>query len=168
MQKFKRNDLVIIDEDLGPSMLHFQGGCEAIVIGSYADQYGGDDTKSYTLYLEGSGEVSWYKEHQLTLIKENQEKLLELWQEEEKQEREQKADIDWIFINGKDVLNHSHGASIKTLAKHLGITNLWGSRGEGFVYVQNAALVLKIAEPYLQTNDKAGWLKFSKNLQENA
>ena len=166
MQKFKRYDLVKIAEDLGPSMSHFQSGCEAIVIGSYADEYGGNDTENYTLHIKGRGEVSWYWEWQLTLIKRNQREILELWENEEKKEEEQKADIDWIFNNGKSVLKRPHGASIKTLAAHLGIVNLWGSHGEGYVFLENATLIMFLAAKYLETGDKDGWLNACAKLQQ--
>ena len=52
MQKFKKGDMVRVAKDLGPYMSHFTGDCEAIVMGSYADLFGGDDRKSYKLYLK--------------------------------------------------------------------------------------------------------------------
>lgn len=43
-QQFKRGDVVRIAEDLGQSMSHFGGkGETAVVMGSYRDQYGGND-----------------------------------------------------------------------------------------------------------------------------
>lgn len=73
-QKFFRGDLVRIADDLGPSMSHFESGVDAVVIASYAEQYGGNasgETK-FTLYiLPNIGEVSWYNEEQLTLISED-------------------------------------------------------------------------------------------------
>ncbi len=82
-QKFKKGDLVRIAKNLGQSMSHFRSDCEAIVIGSYADR----DTcqsavdpnhfKEYTLFIEGVGTSSWYKEDQLTLIKSGEHDLLE-------------------------------------------------------------------------------------------
>ncbi|MDE2105409.1 MAG: hypothetical protein KGL39_49740, partial [Patescibacteria group bacterium] len=67
-QKFHKGDHVRIAKDLGQSMSHFQADCEAIVIGSYNDQYGGGNTRDYTLHLKGGGQVSWYYENQLTMI----------------------------------------------------------------------------------------------------
>lgn len=81
-QKFKRGDYVMIADDLGPMKSHFESGCEAIVIGSYADQYAGDDTKSYTLYLRNSGKSSWYGEHELTLIEKNRLDILDQWEKD--------------------------------------------------------------------------------------
>lgn len=77
IQKFQRGDRVRIAKDLGPDMAHFTSGVEATVVGSYRDEYPQfsdpddeeDGTSSYTLRLPKEGEVSWYEEHQLTLIK---------------------------------------------------------------------------------------------------
>lgn len=74
-QKFFKGDLVKIDDDLGHSMAHFPKRCEAVVIGTYAEQYGGgrDNNKKYTLHIlkPNHGESSWYREDQLTLIESN-------------------------------------------------------------------------------------------------
>ncbi len=70
-QKFQTGDVVFIAKDLGPSMVHFESGQEATVVSSYYDQYGGDpvdDGKDYTLKLADGSHVSWYLEHQLTLV----------------------------------------------------------------------------------------------------
>ena len=42
-QKFSTGDHVKVAKDLGSTMRHFQNDCEAIIIGSYADRFGGDD-----------------------------------------------------------------------------------------------------------------------------
>lgn len=162
MQKYKKGDLVHVAKDLGPCMSHFTNDVDAVVIGSYKDQYGGSDTKSYTLNLKGSGETSWYEEHQLTLIEHNRLDILKKWKEEEKAEEKQKSNLDWIFKNGKSVLKSAHGATVSALAKCLGCSNLWGSHGEGFAYYQNAMAVLTMAEPFLKKSDKSGWIAFSK------
>ena len=77
-QKFFRGDLVQIADDLGRSMRHFEKGCQAIVIGSYAelcsDKESVDDLCLYILPAEG--EISWYHSHHLTLIEPNRYDLL--------------------------------------------------------------------------------------------
>ena len=67
-QKFHAGDLVHIAKDLGPSMSHFDADLDAVVLGSYADEYGGANTEDYGLYVKGVGPVAWYHEHQLTLL----------------------------------------------------------------------------------------------------
>jgi hypothetical protein len=164
MQKFHKGDLVHVAENLGHCMGHFPADCEAIVIGSYAEKYGGNDHNSYTLHLKGSGECSWYFGEQLTLIENGRLDKLQIWEEEAESERKQKSDLDWIFANGQAVAEHPHGSSIKALASCFGLTNLWGRRGEGVTYYSNAVFTLEIAKPYLKTGDKAGWLAYCKLL----
>jgi len=164
-QKFSKGDWVRVADDLGPSMRHFTAGCEAIVIGSYADQYGGDDITSYTLHLKGSGRCSWYHEHQLTLIEAGRADKLARWEEAIEAERRQKGDLDWIFSHGPEVSEKPHGASIQALANCFGLTDLWGPNGEGITYYTNAQGTLALAEPFLRTNDKAGWLSHCESLR---
>lgn len=159
-QKFHRGDLVHVAKDLGPSMSHFTSDVDAIVIGSYHDQYGGGNIRDYTLHLKGDGQCSWYSEHQLELLEHGRTDLLEQWKAEEEAEEKQKADLDWIFAHGPDVLKSAHGASIAALAQGVWITNLWGSHGEGLAYYENAMRVLSIAAPFLEAKDKNGWLAF--------
>lgn len=160
MQKFNKGDWVHVAKDLGAGMSHFRADCDAIVIGSYADQFGGDedDKGSYTLFIKGQGRVSWYKEWQLVLIEANRIDKLEEWDAEEKAEIKQKSDLDWIFDNGADVIKNPHGASLQALASCFGLTNLWGSQGEGITYYANAEATLNFASPFLEYGDKAGWL----------
>lgn len=161
-QKFHKGDLVHVAKDLGSSMRHFTADIDAIVIGSYRDQYGGTERneKDYTLHLANHGQVSWYHEHQLELIEANRLDLLEQWEKEKAEEIALKSGTDWIFEHGPEVLENPHGASIEALGKDLGIDNLWGSRGEGYTYVINAAKVMAVAAPFLESKDKEGWLKF--------
>lgn len=164
MQKYQRGDWVSVAKDLGLLMSHFQADCEAIVIGSYADQYGGSNTDSYTIHIKGGGKCSWYKEDQLTLIESGRLDKLQLWEDEVEAERKQKSDLDWIFSHGQEVLENPHGASIQALANCFGLTNLWGSQGEGYVYYENARRTLMMASPYLQLGDKNGWLAHCEKL----
>lgn len=101
MQKYSKGDHVKIVKDLGQEMSHFTSDCEAIVMYSYKDEYGGNDNETYNLYIKEEGEVSWYYEHQLILIKKRQFALLSKWKKERKNESDLKKNIDWIFRNGK-------------------------------------------------------------------
>lgn len=168
MQKFNKGDWVRVAKDLGPSMSHFTSDCEAIVIGSYADQYGGSDQNSYTLHLKGRGECSWYCGNQLTLIESRRMDKLKDWQDEEEAERKQKSDLDWIFSNGTAVAENPNGASIEALAACFGLTNMCGRSGEGITYYTNAKFTLELAIPYLKAGDRAGWLTLCESLKANA
>lgn len=165
MQKFKNGDYVRVVKDLGRCMSHFTADCDAIVIHSYKDKYGGNDRQAneYCIHIKGQGETSWYSEEQLTLIEKNRIDLLKIWKKEEKEEKRLHSDLDWIFANGKSVLHSASGATIKTLADCVGVGNLWGPHGEGFVYYQNAMAILHLAKPFLESNDKAGWIAFAEN-----
>lgn len=69
LQKFQRGDRVRIAKDLGPHMRHFPANCEATVLYSYKDWYGGDDIDSFALQGD-TWRCSWYYSDQLTLIEE--------------------------------------------------------------------------------------------------
>ena len=168
MKKFNKGDLVHVAKDLGPSMRHFTADIDAIVIGSYNDLYGGGCTRDYSLHLKGHGKVSWYHENQLELLERNRGDLLATWEAEQEAERKQKADLDWIFENGPEVLSSAHGASIEALGKCVGMTNLWGSHGEGFIYMQNAFAILSVAAPFLESRNKAGWLELCQSAQRRS
>lgn len=163
MQKYNKGDYVKVSKNLGSSMSHFTSDCEAIVIGSYHDQFGGSGGyKSYTLHLKDEGECSWYNEHQLTLIKAGAFDLLQEWKDKKEADRKIKSDMDWIFKNGADVIAHGYSASIISLAECLGFTadSLWGKNGEGINYYTNCMGVLAVAAPFLTANDKDGYLNF--------
>ena len=162
MQKFHRGDWVKIADDLGSTMRHFKAGCEAIVIGSYKDQYGGNDSESYTLHIRDSGKVSWYYGSQLTLIESARHDLLAEWERELNEKNKQESDLDWIFANGTQVLKSCSGSTVAALAQQLGVTNMWGAHGEGLAYHENARRVLYLAAPFLKTGDKAGFLEFAQ------
>ena len=65
-QKFMPGTRVRIAHDLGRSMGHFPSGKTGTVNYTYAHAYGGTNTLSYSIDVDGVGDVSWYYEHQLT------------------------------------------------------------------------------------------------------
>jgi hypothetical protein len=168
-QKFQRGDLVQVADDLGEMMSHFTSGCRAIVMGSYDDQYGGGNTDSYTLHLEGRSQSSWYYEHQLTLIESNQLALLDQWKKDKTEQEKIERNLDWIFANGKDVMQRASGSTVGAIAECLGLTSgdLWGSKGEGYVYYIRSRQVMFLAMPFLENNDKVGWLNFCASFEVN-
>ena len=102
-QKFHKGDLVRVAKDLGPTMGHFTADIDAIVIGSYKDQYGGSDTKSYSLHLKGQGHCSWYWESQLELLEANRGDLLAKW------EADAAAELEDTERSGLDLRARSGG-----------------------------------------------------------
>ena len=70
-QKFRKFTRVRICNKMPPEMDHFTHNVDAIVNGTYSQQFGGPDINSYSLYLmDGDGVItgycSWYREDQLT------------------------------------------------------------------------------------------------------
>lgn len=164
-QKFKKGSLVRVVKDLGMSMSHFTSDCDAIVMYTYNQQYGGGNIDSYCLYIKGEGETSWYKESQLILKEENRFDLLDKWRDEESKKEELESDLDYIFKNYSPKSETVSGYTINALAKELGINNMWGSNGEGYNWYINAYTVLEISKPFLINNDKEGFLDYAKSLK---
>ena len=167
-KKFNVGDLVHINKVLPKTMSHFTCDEDAIVT-EYSHnscQKGSDWEHSYSLFIKGHGETSWYHDSNLVLIEHDQSELLKIWKKEKKEKEKIKSNLDWIFSNGKDVLKNAHGFTVSALAECFGCTNLWGSRGEGYVYYQNAMTTLAMAEPFLKSGDKAGWLSFCKEYKD--
>ena len=70
-QKFKPGERVRIADDLGPSMSHFPGAGKFATVKythGHAFASGENGLQDYCLDIDDYGEVSWYHEHQLTLI----------------------------------------------------------------------------------------------------
>lgn len=141
---------------------------DAVVIGSYADQYGGYSQhchSEYTVSTREGGRCSWYSDNQLTLIEHGRLDLLKKWDKEREQDAKQKSDLDWIFSHGSEVLERKYGASIQALANCFGVTNLWGSSGEGITYYENSVTTLQYAYEFLVSGDKQGWLERAKEIE---
>lgn len=76
-QKFPVGCRVKIADDLGEFMKHFPAGNMATVEFTHAHAFDSSDTDSYSLDIDGIGSVAWYKEDQLTEIKnDGQPKIL--------------------------------------------------------------------------------------------
>lgn len=170
MQKYHKYDLVRIAKDLGSSMSHFPNNKRAIIIGSSADEFGDDDTDSYTVFIEGHGECSWYHEWQLELISANRKDIYNIWKSKMDRKAREESDLDWIFKNGKKIMNdilekneYPSGKIVITLAKALGISenDMWGSHGEGVTFMQSYLQVLEMAVPFLLKEDKDLWISIA-------
>lgn len=70
------------------------------------------------------------------------------------------SNLDWIFANGPEVLRNEYNASIVALARCFGLTNLWGNRTSGTTYTANVLLTLSLAQPFLMSGDKDGYLAY--------
>lgn len=131
-QKFKRGNLVHIAKNLGPTMSHFDNDKDAVIIGSYADLYGGSDTKSYTvMFIETGNECSWYEEHQLTLVNEGGGHLFKEAKKNRKRISAQNTDINYIVSKLDD--GGLSSESVLLLFKILGYKTSFHTNGEYFV-----------------------------------
>lgn len=174
VKMIKANDLIFIPHDYSTAFVWGMDGAKpiasgyagkrAIVVASYAEQFGGDNHNSFTLFFQLRGEVSWFSAGNLELIKPDQGALLQQWRNELDAENALKSDLDWIFANGPDVIENGYGVSIQALANCFGLTDLWGSKGEGIDWIMNARQTLNLAEPFLKTGDKYGWLNRAQEL----
>jgi hypothetical protein len=132
MQKFKRGNLVHIAKNLDSTMSHFENDKDVIIVGSYAEQYGGSNTKSYTVMFPDTGGIScWYKEHQLTLVDEGGEHLFE--QAKKNKEAISKQNTDINLIASKLDEGGLSSESILFLFNMLGHNTSFYKNGEFFV-----------------------------------
>jgi len=75
-QKFRRLTFVKVDDEMPPMMTYFEAGFIGIVDCTYSQAYGGgaEQLKKYSLFqIEGDkivNTISWYHEHQLTALAE--------------------------------------------------------------------------------------------------
>lgn len=153
-QQFHRGDIVHIAKNLGPSMAHFDSDKDAIVIGSYADQYGGHcDTPEYTLmFLEDGNECSWYYESQLTLIRHGCEDDITALKLKRAKLKKEQSDIEWIVVNWNTIRESTPGPSACALMRLIGITNPW-PHGEGWEYMMNWRKTFVVLDPVLSSGD---------------
>lgn len=140
-QKFKRGDKVHIAASLGSSMAHFQADKDAIIIGSYRDEYGGgpEKEKQYTVLMcDNGGRCSWYYDEQLTFVEHVGEAGIQEIDERRKAKDAMESDLTWIVAHWKEIQGSPSGATCEALMRLIGITEPWGSHGEGFVWQSNA------------------------------
>jgi len=129
-QKFKRGNLVRVAKNLGDMMSHFRNDADAIIFGSYADQFGGgaQQSKSYTLvFIEDGGQSSWYDENQLTLLDEGGEHLFD--EANKKREEIEKRNITLEYIS-ENIEGEISSQSILFLFEMLGHDCAFNRNGE--------------------------------------
>lgn len=103
-QKFKRGDVVHIAKDLGSSMAHFENDRDAIIMGSYRDQYGGENhVDDWTVMFCDTGvECSLYHTSQLTFLRHGGETEIEKVKLLRARRETSERDINWIVANEPD------------------------------------------------------------------
>jgi hypothetical protein len=149
-QKFRRGDVVHIAKDLGSYMSHFDNDQDAVVMYSYAEKYGGSDVDSWCLlFCETGGEVSWYHTHQLTFLRHGGQEEIDRIKNAKDVREAKETDLAWIVSNWKTIRNKVPGPTMGELMRRVGITNPWGSRGEGITWYCNAMATMELLDPIL-------------------
>ena len=141
VQKFKNGDLVRVAERSlyqrfnpetgGTEPCGVQPACNAIVIGSYADQFGGDNVESYTLFVEGGGKTSWFQEGELTMIRHAPD-LLASWEEQREARIRDYSDVKWVRKNWAEIRENPSSASILALFRLIDFESAFLRNGEYF------------------------------------
>lgn len=151
-QKFHRGDYVISADHRNPG--------EAVVLGSYYDQYGGSinpvNGHGYTLlFAPDGGRVSWFYEPDLTWLRHVGESGIAEIEAAAEARRTEQSDLGWILKNWprlRDPLNMP-GASANALMAAIGITEPWGKHGEGMTWYSNAMATISNLREALDSGD---------------
>ena len=140
MQKFKKDTVVRVAEDLGGDISHLSGkGKLAIVEHTYKEKYGSNDDKSYSLYFKDGGSSAWYRENQLTFVSSEGEGLISMWKEARETERKLNSEWERIYEESPEKLPNDTAVHLWEDVMKYG--SIWGSRGEGFVALHNMNIV---------------------------
>lgn len=157
-QKFRRGDVVHVAEHQGASRRHFPRDRDAVVMGSYRDQYGGGPSGEdhYTLmFLDTGGESSWYYDAHLTLIRHGGESEIAGCTEARRQRDAVESDLAWIVASWPRIRERPSGATMDALMQLVGIDNPWGRNGEGFTYYGNMMNTRAALDDVLSIGDMA-------------
>lgn len=153
-QKFKRGDVVHIAANLSCAMSHFEKDKDVVILGSYADQFGGSNTKDYSvMFLDTGDEVSWYHEKQFTFLRYEGEKIIEKIRKTREEYDTKVSQLNWIIANWENIKHSTPHASAVKLMALVGITKPFGEHGEYWDFCQHWQLTYKLLDPILSTGD---------------
>lgn len=164
-QKFQRGDLCRVREDAmghvswdatGKQTVHHHPhvGEELIVLASYAEQYGGDNRKSYTvLFTKTGSSMSWMEDHELELIRHVGESEIQRVIADREAREVHERDLAWIVVKWPAFAGKVPGASVEVLMGVVGITSPWGKNGEGYTWFRNAEFAVQALTPALESGD---------------
>lgn len=153
-QKFNRGDVVHIAVDLGQSMSHFEKDKDVVILGSYADEFGGNNTRDYTVLFEDGNECAWYQEYQLTFLRYGGEELISEIKKTRNERNKVVSDLGWIVDNWKKIRKEGvPGATMVKLMSLIGITSPYGNHGEGIDYYNHTKYTTRCLDAILSTGD---------------
>lgn len=115
----------------------------------------GPNGHSYTVLFFSGGTSSWYWERQLTFLRHGGEELIEQINAEYEDRKKAESDMEWIVTNWNAIRENPPGATMNYLMKRVGITEPWGSQGEGLAYYANAQQTYAALDEALRSGDIA-------------
>jgi hypothetical protein len=146
-QNFHRGDLVMVKGG------HRDG--EALVIGSYADQYGPGGYRpheTYTLLFTDDGsEISWFDDEQLTMIRQAEKDAITVVKERREKQIAEQSELPWIVANWDP--KEMSGASLESIFTACGGGSMWGRNGEGIQWYENALKIMALFDDVMKTGD---------------
>ena len=145
-QKFERGNKVM------------DGKKEAIIVGSYADKYGGSNRKDYTImFCETGSTMSWMHESQLQFVEDGGEFLFEQAKVNHDRILKQNLDIDFIKENLNGGLSSD---SILFLFDMIGFKSAFLRNGEYYVLMVD----WQILKPVFQHIKNAETIKDAESI----
>lgn len=146
---FSKYDYVQIGEVTDTEL---QGDIDAVVTDVIHEKIEGEKIYQYGVYIKDIGHVAFYQESDLTLIEKNRKDILNTWINGAVVQPV--VDLDYIFAEG-DKLRYTREV-INKIAESMKIDNQF--------YALDSFKIMDVIRPYIQTNDKAGWLEYCEGL----
>lgn len=160
------NDLVLIPYDETntdrTNGLDRYCGQEAIVTEHSHDRSG------VGLVHPDGNRTAWWNVAGLVFLDADREDMIQQWTAKREELDAIYKDLDWIFAIPRPTDWKPPTVSVERLWAEISPTDIWGSRGEGFVAYQNMVLTMQIAGPFLRTGDRDGFLQHVKQLKHRA
>lgn len=142
----------------------------AVVTGSYSSKYGGEHKgrqEGYTLLFTGSGaEISWFYLQELEFCSHVGDSAIDRINKEREERDKKQGDWDWILTHWDKIKTSPPPGSMRLMMESLGITNPWGSHGEGMAYYGNMIHTLDTLTPVLNKGSKQELMEFLSRAQK--
>ena len=151
---FATGDLVWVKKITDESRRHFLSEFYAVLVYSYGERYGNGvpDDEWHVMTTDGFGHA-WYHSNDLEPVLADVPELITLLKTAHKTREQEEAQLSWIITNWPRMQKDGSysGASLETLGHLIGMDNLWGPNGEGFVYDRNARFLIVLFSQALLT-----------------
>lgn len=155
MQKFKRGNLVRVVKTGCTYKGNLSVDKEAVILGSYADLYGGTNIYDYSIIFTDDGnECAWFDKLQLILLDEGGEHLIE--KAKETQAKTKAKNRDMKYVSEKIETESISAESILFLFEMLGIHSSFNHNGEYFI----------LFEDWRQIKHAFLWIKHAKTIEQ--